>query len=60
LEADSDVGVVGDDEGFGEEVRADGGLLDFFEGVMNEAVEEGGLADALGSEDDDFGCEEVR
>ena len=54
------MGVVGDDEGFGEEVRADGGLLDFFEGVMNEAVEEGGLADALGSEDDDFGCEEVR
>jgi len=40
LEANGDVGVVGDDEGLGKEVGADGGLLHLFEVVVNEAVEE--------------------
>ena len=40
LKADGDVWVVGDDEGLGKEVGADGGLLHLFEVVVNEAVEE--------------------
>ena len=60
LKADGDVGVVWNDEGLGEEVGADGRLLNFFKLVVYKAVEERGFADALGSKDDYFGCEEGR
>lgn len=46
--------VFGDDDFLGEEVCADGGVLDLFEVVVDEAEEERRLAYALGAEDDDF------
>jgi len=54
LEAEGDVRVFWDDNLLGEEVCADGGMLDLFEVVVDEAEEEGRFAYALGAEDDYF------
>lgn len=56
LEPDGGVWVVlGVGEAFGEKRGADGGGNGGFKGVVDVAVEERGFADALGTEDDDFG-----
>lgn len=48
--------VFGDDDLLGEEVCADSGMLDLFEVVVNEALEERCFAYALGAEDDYLCC----
>jgi len=54
LKTKCDVRIFRDDDFLGEEICADGGMLDFFKVVVDEALEEGRFAYTLCAEDDYF------